>query len=383
LYGGLFFDILREKSILREGIMSDILRPLTVDIVIPYCIWEERFTKKIQLMGSNAEKNAYMAALKRELLSWEGELDGYEVCALRLSGGNATVMSPDLLGDLLKTAREILPLAQGAEVSVDTQPLTVGTPSLTGIAAGRPNRMELMMRSGNDEELRALGCPHTMQNVKNAVLFFNRFHVNNFGLTVDLGIPGQTADSWRNTLHACTIIRPAHIRMQVPDIRDEEGLPGEEFRFKLYHQGCAFLKENGYLQYSAGDFCLPQHACRYRLAELDGVFCLGLGLGAVSRLDGYLTRNTNNLSIYLTYAGNYEKTTAEVLSVDSDYAMRDYASRRLQAVAGLSPRAFAERFGCDPPDNLQTELLKYMDQGLLEKNNKEYLSSERGLFSFM
>lgn len=361
--------------------MSDIFRPLTVDIVIPYCIREERFTKKIQLMGSNAEKNAYMAALKCELLSWEGELDGYEVCALRLSGGNATVMSPDLLGDLLKTAREILPMAHGAEVSVDTQPLTVGTPSLTGIAAGRPNRMELMMRSGNDEELRALGCPHTMQNVKNAVLFFNRFHVNNFGLTVDLGIPGQTANSWRNTLHACTIIRPAHILMQVPDIRDAVGMPDEELRFQLYLQGCAFLKENGYLQYAAGNFCLPQHACRYCLAELDGVFCLGLGLGAVSRLDGYLTRNTNNLSIYLTYAGDYEKTTAEVLSVDSDYAMRDYVSRRLQATDGLSLKTFSKKFDCGLSNQIHAELLNYADQGLLDATEQGYVPTEYGLFS--
>ena len=358
-------------------------KPLLVDIRIPYCIREEPFQKKLQLVGSNAEKDAYMDALRRELLSWEGELDAYEVPALRLSGGSATVMSPDRLGDLLKTAREILPLAQGAEVSVDAQPLTIGTPALTGIAAGRPNRMELMMRAGSDEELRALGCPHTAQHVKNAMLFLNRFHMNNLGLTVDLGIPGQTELSWRNTLHACTIYHPAHIRLQTPDVRDAEGMPDEETRFAWYRQARSFLQENGYLQYAAGDFCLPQHASLYTLTELDGAERLGLGLGAVSVLDGYLTRSTTHLPTYLAHAGDFEKTTAEIFTAGADYRMQDYAARRLRSTEGLSRESFEARFGCKLPEALEIELRERVGQALLAETPTAYFPTERGLFAVL
>lgn len=360
--------------------MAKEVLPLVVELRIPYCIRQEPYYRHLQLSGSNGEKNAYMAALKRELLSWEGELEGYEVCALHLLGPSATVMSPDLLGDLLKTAREILPMAHGAELSVDTHPVTVGTPSLTGLAAGQPNRMELMMRSGSDEELRALGCVHSMQQVKNAVLFFNRFHVNNFGLTVDLGAPGQTAQSFHNTLHACTIIRPAHIHLQTPDVRDAEGMPDEETRFSLYRAGCAFLAQEGYRQYTAADFCLPEHECRYTLSLLEGAARLGLGLGAVSLLDGYLTRNTNNPAIYFAHAGDFEKTTAEAYSADADYLMRDYVRRRLQAVEGLSCAVFEARFGCPVPDTLRDELETMVQAGALTVSGTGYRPTERGLF---
>ena len=358
-------------------------QPLLVELYIPYCIREEPFRRQLQLVGSNAEKNAYMKALKQELLSWEGELDGYEVPALRLSGGSATVMSPDLLGDLLRTAREILPLTQGAELSVDAQPLTIGTPSLTGLAAGRPNRMELMMRADSDEELQALGCAHTVQQLNNAILFFNRFHLNNYGLTIDLGIPKQTEQSWHNTLHACTIYHPAHIRLQTPEIRDAEGMPGEETRFAWYRHACEYLEENGYLRYTAGDFCLPQHACRYTRAALDAPARLSLGLGAVSMLDGYLTRNTNNLAIYLAHAGDYEKTTAEAFSVNIDWQMRDYAERRLHSPTGLSCADFTARFGCALPEALEAELIGRVGQGLLERTGDGFRPSERGLFSLL
>ena len=356
---------------------------LLVEIRIPYCIRKEPFRRQLQLTGSNAEKNAYMEALRQELLSWKDELDGYEVPALRLSGGNATVMSPDLLGELIRSAREILPLTQGAEISVDAQPLTIGTPALTGLAAGRPNRMELMMRSGKDEELRALGCAHTTQQVNNAILFFNRFHINNYGLTIDLGIPGQTEQSWHNTLHACTIYHPAHIHLQTPEIRDAEGMPEEETRFSWYCHAVEYLKENGYLRYASGDFCLPQHASRFTLAQLDAPAFLTLGLGAVSLMDSYLTRSTNKLSIYLAFAGNYEKTTAELFSVEPEWCMQDYVEHRLHSPEGLSHDAFLARFGCPLPEKIADELAGRAGKGLLTETSKGFLPSERGLFSML
>ena len=90
-------------------------KPLVLDLHIPYCIRPENYLAHFNAVGSNAEKNAYMDALKREVLSYEGELDGYEIRAVHLSGGSASVMAPDLLGDVLRTVRTHLPVAQGEE----------------------------------------------------------------------------------------------------------------------------------------------------------------------------------------------------------------------------------------------------------------------------
>ena len=77
-------------------------KPLVLDLHIPYCIRPENYLAHFNAVGSNAEINAYMDALKREVLSYEGELDGYEIRAVHLSGGSASVMAPDLLGDVLR-----------------------------------------------------------------------------------------------------------------------------------------------------------------------------------------------------------------------------------------------------------------------------------------
>lgn len=50
------------------------MRPLVLNLHIPYCIKPEKYHRSFCVVGSNEEKDAYLAAMKRELLSWEGEL---------------------------------------------------------------------------------------------------------------------------------------------------------------------------------------------------------------------------------------------------------------------------------------------------------------------
>jgi oxygen-independent coproporphyrinogen-3 oxidase len=291
-----------------------------------------------------------MAALKREVLSYEGELDEYEIRAVRLGGGSATVMAPDLLGDLLTCVRHTLPVARGAEVSFDAQPLTIGTPALSGIAAGHPTRAELMMRSDNDAELRALGCAHTMQNTRNAMLFFQKFHLNNIGLTVNYGIPGQTMVSWHNTLHSCTIMRPAHIHTEalvLPE-QPEAGVPGEEERQ-------AMLAMNG--------------------AEI-----IGMGVNAGSVWGGMAVRNTNNCALYIRNAGDVEKTTAEAAELDAETQMQRYLAGRMQTTQGLVEAQFETRFAQPLPAALRAQLEQQESDGLAERTAEGWKPTVRGLY---
>ena len=63
--------------------MANATRPLIVDLHIPYCIRPEKYQSHFGAVGTNEEKNAYLRALKREVLSWEGEMDGCPAGARR------------------------------------------------------------------------------------------------------------------------------------------------------------------------------------------------------------------------------------------------------------------------------------------------------------
>ena len=354
-------------------------KPLLVDIRIPYCVRPEKYQFGTFAVGTNEEKNAYMAALKEEVLSYAGDLAGYEICAVRLSGGSATVMSPDLLGALLKTVRESLPVAKGSEISFDAHPLTIGTPALTGIAAGRPNRAELYMRSADDRELETCGCAFSMQQVTNAVLFFRKFGLNNLGLCITLGIPGQTDASFRETLHACVIMGTEHLRI-VP-ARLDEACEEEASWKERYLSTVSYLTENGYLAYGAGLFCKPHHGSIFELQRFAAAPVLGIGAGNVSVIDGSIYRNTNNLRLYVRSAGDITKRTAKAYTANAAFAMEEYVRLHLLGAEGIRRELFAERFGTDLPEEISKSLEQRVEKGLLTCEAGHFQPTPEGAYS--
>ena len=356
-------------------------RALIVDLHIPYCIRPERYSAAFGAVGTNAQKDAYMRALEREVRAWEGELDGYAVRAVRLGGGSASVMSPDLLGETLSLLRHTLPMAPGAEVSYDALPNTIGTPSLTGISAGKPTRIELMMRSGHDAELRALDCPFTDQDTRNALLFLHRFCVNNVGLTLSYGIPGQTDISWHNTLHAAVISAPQHISVDPLAVTDAEGMPDEDARFAMYAHACDFLAQSGYTQYAAGRFCRPGHEYLFDALRRNGTEIVGMGVGAVTLLDGVMSRNTNNVALYVKNAGDFEKQTAQAVALDAVQRMGEYALGRLSLTQGLTHALFEARFGEMMPGALLAALEPMIKRGWIEESAEGFVPTMHGLFA--
>jgi oxygen-independent coproporphyrinogen-3 oxidase len=362
--------------------MAEKPNSLILDLHIPYCIRPEKYLDHFNAMGTNMEKNMYLMAMMREVLSYEGDLDDYEIRAVRLSGGSATVMKPDLLGQLLTMIRQKLPVAKGAEFSFDALPNTIGTPSLTGIGAGRPTRVELMMRSESDKELQTLDCSFTMQHTRNAMMFFQKFHLNNVGLTVNYGIPGQTMQSWHNTLHSCAIMRPSHIHVEPLAVTDADGMPDEQTRFEMYDHACTYLSENGYTQYAVGHFALLHHEYLFEALKMNGTPCIGMGVNARSVLDGYMTRNTNNCVLYMKNAGNFEKLTAQVCEVGKDALMLDYAYGRLGLTQGLSEAAFEERFAGKFPEYLKKSLADLVEKGWVQEMDGIYTSTRMGFFHY-
>ena len=355
-------------------------KPLVLDLHIPYCIRPENYLNHYNAVGSNEEKNRYMEALRREVLSYEGELDDYEIRAVHLSGGAASVMSPDLLGGVLCTVRQHLPVVRGAEVSYDSLPVTIGTPSLTGIATGHPNRTELMMRSNDDAELRALNCPHNAQNIRNAMLFFAKFHLNNVGITLNYGIPGQTMQSWHNTLHAVVIMNPGHITAEPLAVTDAEGMPTEEERFAMFRHACEYLQESGYRMYAAGCFARPGYEYRARAMEWNGDEVIGMGVNGGSVYDGYAVRNTNNLKLYIQNAGDFEKLTAQAAQLDENALMLRYLRGRMHLTDGVSQELFTARFGKEIPAEFLAQLEKAVESGLAEKTAAGWQPTLEGMF---
>ena len=311
---------------------------LVVDVAFPFTLSTPKYGPSRPFTGNHAAKAAYVDALEAELASLDDEVRARPVCAVRLSGG-ASIMSADKVCHLVRQIKKTLNLIPGAEISIDVEPLTVCTPSLTDWTSCGITRVNLAALSCDDAELTARGAHHSREQLQNSLLFLEKFHMANVNFEVLYGLPGQTAASWKRTLLTLAgvdapqiSIRPlvdtasdAAWTAQTGEANTAQGdvpaapLPSPETRRAFYEQAQRILGERGYTEIAPGDFA------KSGLAPASGVFgplmragadVLGLGAGARSRLDGFLYENACDYDLYVAKSADFEAIVRNPLRED-------------------------------------------------------------------
>ena len=311
---------------------------LVVDVAFPFTLSTPKYGPSRPFTGNHAAKAAYVDALEAELASLDDEVCARPVSAVRLSGG-ASIMSADKVCHLVRHIKKTLNLAPGAEISIDVEPLTVCTPSLTDWTSCGITRVNLAALSCDDAELSALGAHHSREQLQNSLLFLEKFHMANVNFEVLYGVPGQTAASWKRTLLTLAGIDAPYISIrplvdaasdaawtaQTGEANTAQGdvpaapLPSPETRRAFYEQAQRILGERGYTEIAPGDFA------KSGLAPASGVFgplmragadVLGLGAGARSRLDGFLYENACDYDLYVAKSADFEAIVRNPLRED-------------------------------------------------------------------
>ena len=311
---------------------------LVVDVAFPFTLSTPKYGPSRPFTGNHAAKAAYVDALEAELASLDNEVCARPVSAVRLSGG-ASIMSADKVCHLVRHIKKTLNLVPGAEISIDVEPLTVCTPSLTDWTSCGITRVNLAALSCDDAELTALGAHHSREQLQNALLFLEKFHMANVNFEVLYGVPGQTAASWKRTLLTLAGIDAPYISIrplvdaandaawtaQTGEANTAQGdvpaapLPSPETRRAFYEQAQRILGERGYTEIAPGDFA------KSGLAPASGVFgplmragadVLGLGAGARSRLDGFLYENACDYDLYVAKSADFEAIVRNPLRED-------------------------------------------------------------------
>ena len=207
-------------------------------------------------MADSPAKAAYVDAVEAELASLDDETRLRPVRAVRLGGG-ASIMKADKVCKLVRDVRKTLSVEPRAEVSVEVNPLTVCTPSLTDWTGCGVTRVNLDVDSVLDAELSALGATHTRDDVCNAFLFLDKFHVARVDVRLRYGLPRQSVATWKQSLLTAVDLGAAHTTVRPlveSDPNKASELPGRDVRAEMYRVARDVLAEKGYREYMVGMF---------------------------------------------------------------------------------------------------------------------------------
>src|SRR6266478_5498903 len=198
------------------------------------------------------------------------------VDTIYIGGGTPSLLDPAHLRRIVGAVRENF-VADLTEVTLEADPETVTEGKAAAWAAGRMHRRADVYRAAG--MLRAAG-------------------ITNISFDLIVGLPKQTASSWRQSLDELIVLAPEHVSVYLLEVDEGSRLGGELLRggnrysagdvpsddemAEFYETACSVFGAAGYEHYEISNWAKPGFASRHNLKYWRREPYLGFGAGAHS-----------------------------------------------------------------------------------------------------
>ena len=225
----------------------------------------------------------------------------------------------------LRRIFDVFRIEPGAEVTLEANPEDVTGESVRAWREMGVNRLSVGVQSFHDDELQAIGRVHDRARAIEAVTTIVKSGAR-ANLDLILGLPRQTAESYRQSLDTAVALGAGHLSLYMLDLeertplqvqaaRGRVSLPEEEMVADLYVETIERLAQAGLRQYEISNFARPGEESRHNLRYWRRDEYLGFGMAAHSFLGAKRFANTRDIRRYIELspeARDFEETlTAE------------------------------------------------------------------------
>ncbi len=368
---------------------------------VPFCVKKCNYCDFSSFEIPETQKHRkYVDGLKLEIrdlgIKYASE---HKVDTIFIGGGTPSYIDHELLKDVLEAIRESFYVDKNAEVSMEGNPKTMTKEKLVAYLKMGINRLSLGAQSFDQDLLDCMGRIHSDKDIEYNFKMARECGFQNINLDLMFSIPGQTLDSWLNSLSLAIALKPEHISFY--SLQLEEGTPfyqmvksgkmdliEEKLDRIMYHRARKILAESGYRVYEISNAALDGFESRHNLKYWNMDNYLGFGLSAHSYIDGVRFSNSGELSDYF----NQELINSKINSFGPltswnhknswEDEIGEWMFTGLRKTEGISLAEFENRFGQSLWDIFSDRLERIepyiQDQYLVLKNG--YLSfTEKGI----
>lgn len=296
--------------------------PVALYVHFPFCVSVCPYCDFVVYGGKDARGPANrIDALVDALVTEIGlrAAPGSNLGSVYLGGGTPSLMSPAQVERLLAAADDAFGIQADAEITIEANPGGGERGDLTGLRAAGVSRLSIGAQSLDTAELKRLGRRHAPTDIATTFREARQADFTNISLDLLYDVPGQTIDSWRDTLAGTLALEPDHISAYALTLENPDGddhLPvtrgAASWRARatreqdpdraadMYELADDLLTAAGLPWYEVSNWARPGKPSRHNLAYWIGAAWEAVGPGAHSS-DGVQTRRWNGarLDTYL------------------------------------------------------------------------------------
>lgn len=387
-------------------------KPLSLYIHIPFCKKKCLYCDFLSAPACGQEQESYVKALLREIVLMAETVKDYEIISVFFGGGTPSLLTKSQMERIMSAVKKGYCIKPDAEITVECNPATADLEKLSFCRECGINRLSIGLQSADDTELKELGRIHTYGQFLDTFENARKAGFTNINIDVMSALPGQTYESYVDTLKKVIALNPEHISAYSLIIEEgtpfyerygeeaEESypkLPTEDIERKMYHATKSVLEKAGYLRYEISNYAKEGYECRHNLTYWTGIEYLGVGIGAASYLQGFRFKNCTNRSEYTEFflredaislsqtkmnAGGesalFHSLHEEIQNLSVEERMEEFMFLGLRLKRGVSIAEFVRRFGKTPDEVYPGIIEKFHNEKLLLCKNGRIFLSKKG-----
>lgn len=362
--------------------MSLVAPPLSLYVHMPWCVKKCPYCD-FNSHGLRSEPPPYadyidhlLADLDADRADFAAALEGRAVISVFFGGGTPSLFAPELIARLLDGVRERLPLADDAEVTLETNPGTVEHGRFDGYLAAGVNRISFGVQSFDDDKLKRLGRIHSASEAEAAVKSAQDAGYANINLDLMYALPKQELDGALADVERAIALGPTHISHYQLTLEpntvfaaNPPPLPDDDHAWAMQEACETRLAEAGYGQYEISAYAQPGRRCAHNLNYWRFGDYLGIGAGAHGKLSDagsnqiHRRWKTRGPRAYMGEPGGAGRIGGDHVVAPAELPF-EYMLNALRLIDGVPMADFPARTGL-APETIAAALAAARDRGWL------------------
>lgn len=366
-------------------------KELELYLHIPFCVSKCKYCDFLSAPSGEEQRQIYVERLCRRIRYWSDVIHnyGYEIVSIFVGGGTPSILTEAQITQVFEAVHESFPIREDAEITLEMNPGTDVKDKLPVYRELGINRLSMGLQSADNEELKCLGRIHTYEDFRQVYQWAREAGFTNINVDLMSAIPGQTLESYEDTLRKVADLEPEHISAysliieegtpfyeRYGEGRYAEELPDEDIERQMYVRTGEILEDYGYHRYEISNYAKDGYECRHNLGYWDRKEYLGLGAGASSLMDHIRWKEPDHIG----------PSTGLVLEEREDFTrlrrkdeMEEFMFLGLRKINGVSEYDFYKSFRVSMDEIYKESIENLIKEGLLVREEDRIRLTDRGI----
>jgi len=363
---------------------------LGVYVHIPFCATRCDYCDFATWTDRDGLINEYVEACRVDVAGWRDREVLDAATSVFFGGGTPSLLPSERLLAILAE----IPLAPGAEVTVECNPDAADAVKLAAYRAGGVTRLSFGVQSMQSHVLAALNRTHDPANVARAVSAARSAGFETFNLDLIYGTPGESLADWRDTLDRALELEPPHVSAYALTIEPGTALgqrvaagapaPDDDDQAAKYEVADDRLHQGGLDWYEVSNWARPGHVCRHNLLHWSCGDYVPIGCAAHGHRAGRRWWNVRTPERYLALVGAGDDPTGGSEDLDGSQRREERFALALRTAAGAvlpepgAPEPGAPELGGPGEARFREECVRLAEAGLLVTDGRRVVLTRRG-----